>query len=190
MPSDPYPTGGPAVRGPSAPHGLRVGVRAMCASLSLLVLVGSGLAWATFRNFTAHVPHGYAVPALTANEHDIDGKDQNILLVGNDTRAGATNAELKALHTGHNRQTANADTMMLLHVPADGSRPTLVSFPRDSWVTIPGHGKGKINSAYPDGYVAAKNAGRGEAAAESATSTTTCRSTCSASTGSARRSAG
>jgi LCP family protein required for cell wall assembly len=172
MSSDPYADPdaprGPAVRGLGVPHRVHVGLRAAFASLSLLVLVGSGLAWATFRDFTARVPHGYPVPALAAGEHDVDGKDQNILLVGNDTRAGATDAELKALHTGQDRQTANADTMMLLHVPADGSRPTLVSFPRDSWVTIPGHGKGKINAAYPDGYVAAKNAGRTETAAESA----------------------
>jgi LCP family protein required for cell wall assembly len=58
--------------------------------------------------------------------------------------------------------------MMLLHVPTGGGRPTLVSFPRDSWVAIPGHGKGKLNSAYPDAYNAAKSAGRSEREAESA----------------------
>jgi LCP family protein required for cell wall assembly len=58
--------------------------------------------------------------------------------------------------------------MMVLHVPEGGGRPTLVSFPRDSWVAIPGHGNGKINSAYPDGYNAAKSAGRSEVQAESA----------------------
>jgi LCP family protein required for cell wall assembly len=168
MPSDLPSERAAGARGAELPHGLRVGVRALFASLSLLVLVGSGIAWATFQNFTAHVPHGDPVPALTAGEHDADGGDQNILLVGNDTRAGATSAELKALHTGSDRSTANADTMMLLHVPGNGSRPTLVSFPRDSWVSIPGHGKGKINSAYPDGYNAAKNAGRSETAAQSA----------------------
>jgi LCP family protein required for cell wall assembly len=157
-----------AARAAEVPHGVRVGARALFASLSLLVLVGSGIAWATFKNFTGHVPHGDAVPALTASEHDPDGADENILLIGNDTRAGATRAELKALHTGHDTTTANADTMILLHVPSDGSRPTMVSFPRDSWVTIPGHGKGKINAAYPDGYNAAKAAGRSETAAESA----------------------
>ncbi len=167
MPSDPSARPA-AARVPDVPHGLRVGLRALAASLSLLVLVGSGVAWATFKNFTASVPHGDPVPALAAGEHDPDGSDQNILLIGNDTRAGATRAELKALHTGHDTTTANADTMMLMHVPADGSRPTLVSFPRDSWVTIPGHGKGKINSAYPDGYNSAKNAGRSETAAQSA----------------------
>ena len=41
---------------------------------------------------------------------------------------------------------------MILHVPADGSKATIVSFPRDSWVSIPGHGKDKINAAYVDGF--------------------------------------
>ncbi|WP_375493652.1 LCP family protein [uncultured Jatrophihabitans sp.] len=99
---------------------------------------------------------------------DPDGADQNILLVGNDTRSGATPAELKALHAGHDLTTDNADTMMVLHIPHNGSRPTLVSFPRDSWVTIPGHGKAKINAAYPDGYDAAKQAHRSEQQAQSA----------------------
>jgi LCP family protein required for cell wall assembly len=150
------------------PHGVRVGVRALFASLSLLVLLGSGIAWVTFENFTAAVPHGDPVPPLAAGEQDPDGSAQNILLIGNDTRAGATRAELRALHTGMDRSTVNADTMMVLHVPAGGGHPTLVSFPRDSWVTIPGHGHGKINSAYPDGYNAARARGRTERQAESA----------------------
>jgi len=158
----------PALPGVPVRHGVRVGIRALFASLSLLVLVGSGIAWVSFKNFTAHVPHGLSVPALSAGETDPDGSAQNILLIGNDTRAGATRAELKALHTGQDKSTVNADTMMVLHVPADGTHPTLVSFPRDSWVAIPGHGRGKINSAYPDGYMAAMAAGRTERQAQSA----------------------
>ena len=146
----------------------RIAARASVAVLSLLIIVASGVAWAEFKSFTASIPHGQAVPPLTAGEKDPDGSAQNILLVGNDTRAGATAAELKAMHTGHDKSTANADTMIVLHVPAGGGKPTLVSFPRDSWVTIPGNGKGKINSAYPDGYTAAKNRGESEVAAQSA----------------------
>jgi LCP family protein required for cell wall assembly len=145
-----------------------VGVRALFASISLLVILGSGIAWVTFKNFTADVPHGLRVPALGPNETDPDGAAQNILLIGSDTRDGATRAELKALHTGQDHGTVNADTMMVLHVPTDGGHPTLVSFPRDSWVVIPGHGKGKINSAYPDAYNAAKSAGKTNLQAESA----------------------
>src|SRR4051812_14859653 len=159
---------GPTAGRGAVPHGARVAVRAAFALLSFLLLIGSGVAWANFKDFSAHVPHGDPVPPLADGQADADGSGQNILLVGNVTRAGATRAELKALHAGHDRTTANADTMMLLHVPDGGGRPTLVSFPRDSWVTIPGHGKGKINSAYPDAYNAAKNAGRDEQQAQSA----------------------
>jgi LCP family protein required for cell wall assembly len=41
---------------------------------------------------------------------------------------------------------------MLVHVPADGSKATLISIPRDVWVQIPGHPDAKINAAYADGY--------------------------------------
>ena len=42
--------------------------------------------------------------------------------------------------------------MILVHVPADGRKATAVSFPRDSWVTIPGcSGQHKLNSAYING---------------------------------------
>ena len=58
--------------------------------------------------------------------------------------------------------------MLVLHVPADGSRATAISFPRDSYVDIPGYGKDKLNAAYPDGYQSAADQGANEVAAESA----------------------
>ena len=142
--------------------------RIMAAALSFLVFLGSGVAWAMYQDFSAHVPHGLPVPSLAAGHPDLDGQDQNILLVGSDSRLGATPAELKQLATIADGGTVNSDTIMVLHVPADGSRPTIVSFPRDSWVEIPGHGQGKLNSAYPYGFNAAQHAGRGLREAESA----------------------
>jgi LCP family protein required for cell wall assembly len=44
------------------------------------------------------------------------------------------------------------DTMMIVHIPADGSKATLISLPRDSYVKIPGHGMNKLNAAYVEGY--------------------------------------
>jgi LCP family protein required for cell wall assembly len=40
---------------------------------------------------------------------------------------------------------------MLLHLPADRSKAYVVSFPRDSWVQIPGYGPQKINAAFSFG---------------------------------------
>jgi LCP family protein required for cell wall assembly len=139
-------------------HQVRVGARLAVAVISLLALVGSGLAWATYQNFTATIEHGDPVPALANGQHDIDGKDQNILLLGNDSRAGATPAELRALSTQDDGGSVNTDTMMVLHIPAGGGKATIISLPRDSWVSIPDHGKDKINAAYGDGYAAVRNA--------------------------------
>lgn len=134
--------------------------------MAFAVLIVSGYAWAQYRNFTDSVPHGAEVPAATGR--DPDGAAQDILLIGNDSRAGATPAELTALHSGHDKTTVNTDTMMVLHVPVDGGTPTIISFPRDSWVTIPGYGKGKLNSAYSDAFNNAINHHASERAAESA----------------------
>ena len=148
-------------------HQARVGARIVVAAVSLTTLIGSGLAWASYQNFTASIKHGDPVPPLADGQRDPDGKDQNILLLGNDSRAGATPAELRALSTEDDGGSVNTDTMMVLHVPAGGGKATIISIPRDSWVSIPDNGKDKINAAYGDGYVAAKTAGKDETARES-----------------------
>jgi LCP family protein required for cell wall assembly len=75
---------------------------------------------------------------------------QDWLIVGSDSRAGLSNAEIKKLHLGKigGRRT---DTIILLHDPAGGGRPTMVSLPRDSYVPIPGHGHNKLNAAFAFG---------------------------------------
>jgi LCP family protein required for cell wall assembly len=133
----------------------------VAAIVSLLVLLGSGWAWATYRTFTADIKR---VDAITKNPgaKNIDGKDLNILIVGNDDRETATDAELSELGTTRDGGSLNTDTMMLMHVPANGSKATAISFPRDSYVDIPGHGKNKLNAAYTEGVQAGngdRNAG-------------------------------
>ena len=70
------------------------------------------------------------------------------LLVGSDSRAGLTPEERKRLNTG-DAESELTDTMMLLHT-GDGPT-TLISIPRDSPLDIPGHGVGKVNSAFSKG---------------------------------------
>jgi len=133
-------------------RGSLIGGRIVIAMLSVAALIGSGIAWATYRQFTQGIQHGVALPKLQKGQNRIDGKDQNILLLGNDSIAGATPAEVAALGTTTDRSDSATDTMMVLHVPADGSKASIISFPRDTWVAIPGHGMDKINAAYVDGY--------------------------------------
>jgi LCP family protein required for cell wall assembly len=75
----------------------------------------------------------------------------NWLITGSDSRAGLTKQQENQLALGHDITGGRSDTIMLLHLPANGNRPTLVSLPRDSYVPIPGHGYNKLNAAYAFG---------------------------------------
>jgi LCP family protein required for cell wall assembly len=136
----------------------RIATEVLAATLSALLLVTFGIYWWENRSFT-NGAHRLSIfggaSAATKPSKDIDGKDQNLLIVGNDDRQTATDAELRALHTGRDGGSLNTDTMMIVHVPADGRAATLISLPRDSYVSIPGYGMSKLNSAYPDAYNAA-----------------------------------
>ena len=75
----------------------------------------------------------------------------NWVITGSDSRAGLSKKEENQLALGHDISGQRSDTILLLHVPANGTRPTLVSLPRDSYVPIPGHGYNKLNAAYAFG---------------------------------------
>lgn len=47
--------------------------------------------------------------------------------------------------------TGRSDALMLVHVTGDRERINVVSIPRDTWVSVPGHGHAKINAAYAYG---------------------------------------
>ena len=137
--------------------------KVVSAALSLLLVVYIGYLWNTVRGINdvqrvsigglgtsqASVPSGSPSAAPLT---DIDGKDQNILIVGNDDRSGMTDAQVSELKVGRDGGSTNTDTMMIVHVPADGSKATLISLPRDSYVDIPGYGMNRLNAAYSDGY--------------------------------------
>jgi LCP family protein required for cell wall assembly len=133
----------------------RIGLAAkiVAALASLAVLFYSGMAWsiADSANSNADRLSGLKPNKIDKNPKDSDGKAQNILLVGNDSRVGYTAKELAEVATGPDGGGFNTDTIMLLHVPSDGSEATLVSIPRDSYVAIPGFKAAKINGAYADG---------------------------------------
>ncbi|WP_347057885.1 LCP family protein [Blastococcus sp. HT6-30] len=102
---------------------------------------------------SATVNRTAAIPT-DGNEGSGNGEAMNLLLVGNDSRSSLTEQQLAELNAGTDSG-VNTDTMILVHVPADGSRASFVSFPRDSYVEIPGYGWDKLNAAYAYGYAAA-----------------------------------
>jgi LCP family protein required for cell wall assembly len=79
-----------------------------------------------------------------------DTPGTNWLLVGSDSRKGLTAAQRRKLATGRSAG-QRTDSMMLLHIPEGSDKPTLVSLPRDSAVTVFGKGRNKLNAAYAIG---------------------------------------
>ncbi|MFP5415874.1 MAG: LCP family protein [Actinomycetes bacterium] len=89
------------------------------------------------------------VDATPTGERPADTPGQVYVLAGSDSREGLSAAEQERLGTGSDAG-QRTDTIMLLYVPP-GGRATLLSVPRDSYLTIPGHGKNKVNAAYAIG---------------------------------------
>ncbi|WP_416276975.1 LCP family protein [Nocardia sp. alder85J] len=78
-----------------------------------------------------------------------DTPGTNWLLAGSDSRDGLTAAQEAQLTTGSTSDAGGerSDTIILVHLPKSG-QPTVVSLPRDSYVSIPGHGRDKLNAAF------------------------------------------
>ena len=68
----------------------------------------------------------------------------NVLLVGVDGRGEDVRSQIQDGETG----AVLSDTMMIWHLEEDHQSSQVVSFPRDSWVEIPGHGESKLNAAF------------------------------------------
>lgn len=142
------------------PRGMRVGGRVLFGGVAALVLLGAGTGYFFERAVVGSLTTSNALAGLGTPAD----ADQNILLMGLDSRKDMNGDDLPAaildkLHAGSSSDVGgyNTNTLILLHVPADGSRATALSIPRDDYVDLPEHlGKHKIKEAY----------GRAKAAAE------------------------
>lgn len=128
--------------------------------LSFLVLASSAFGYGYYRKLDSNIRRVAVFNYAPAEQRPQKAKDgaENILLVGSDSRDGATPAQLREALTTADGGGLNTDTIILMHISAENV-VTLVSFPRDSWVKIPGHGEFKINAAYADGEADHKGGG-------------------------------
>jgi LCP family protein required for cell wall assembly len=130
-------------------------------TLILVLVLGTG-AGAYYLNSrldknVSRIPDAFAkVPASTrpTKVAVAAGKAEpiDILLGGSDLRSsdqttGKDASASKAWEASGQR----TDAIMLIHIAGDRKTIDVMSIPRDSWVSIPGHGKNKINAAYSFG---------------------------------------
>jgi LCP family protein required for cell wall assembly len=111
-------------------------------AMSALVLLAAGSAWGLAGYVNSHLGRVSAGTAGTPSSGPL-----NILIAGTDERTGLTRRQQLLLHVGRTTGETHTDTLMVVHVPANRRYVNVVSLPRDSWVDIPGHGRGKINAA-------------------------------------------
>jgi LCP family protein required for cell wall assembly len=123
-------------------------VRRIIAVLVVLFVVGGIVTWFSIDSSLQRVS------ALSDySGRPAQGSGTNWLIVGSDSRQGLTDAQAAKLHTGDASSVSGGrtDTIMLVHLPDNSTKPTMVSLLRDSLVSIPGHGRTKINAAYAYG---------------------------------------
>jgi LCP family protein required for cell wall assembly len=146
---------------PTSPHphgrGTRLAV-AVSATLALLVGAGSAYGFATYQQAKGEGTIVWTPerPSAAAPDPDVGGPCVrnvcNYLLLGSDSRSGLSPEQQEQFGSdevigGENR----SDTIMLVHSDPERKKVVIVSFPRDLWVEIPGHGYGKINTAFEGG---------------------------------------
>ncbi|SDQ28742.1 LCP family protein [Actinopolyspora saharensis] len=138
------PGGGPGAAGQGAPRKKKRWGRRIGITLLVIVLLLVGLVIYV----DSSLQRTGALDDYQGRVDDTAGT--NWLLVGSDSRQGLDESQREELSAGDagGRRT---DTMMMLHVPAGGGDPSLISLPRDSSVPIPGHGRNKLNAAFAIG---------------------------------------
>lgn len=122
--------------------------------VSLLVLTSTGIASTMLTQLTSGLSTS---DALDSTGPKSAGKDQNILLIGLDSRKDQDGNQLPKeildqLHAGDGTEGGyNTNTLILMHIPGDGGKAAAVSIPRDDYVSvqgIPSYTHAKIKEAY------------------------------------------
>jgi len=111
--------------------------------LVVLLAAGGVYAWTLDRSLTQNITRGIDLPGddpTAAGESPRPSEQPqtgtvDYVLLGSDTRDPGA-------------EQGRSDSIMVAHLNAERDKAYIISFPRDMYVTIPGHGKDKINAAY------------------------------------------
>ena len=120
---------------------------AVAALLVVAVAAAGVYAWRVDHSITSNITRGIELPGETPSASGESARPTadpaatgtlNYVLLGSDTRDPAS-------------EDGRSDSIMVVHLDKQRNAAYIVSFPRDMYVDIPGHGKDKINAAYQFG---------------------------------------
>ncbi|MFE4539094.1 LCP family protein [Streptomyces scopuliridis] len=131
----------------------------VATTLSVLVLGAGGIGHAVMTSLDTGI--GRVDPFKDMKNRPSAGHGLNLLLVGTDGRDKITEEERQKYRLG-GEPCHCTDTIMLVHLSADGGRASVVSVPRDSYAELPEHTDAltgrrhephavKLNAAYAEG---------------------------------------
>jgi LCP family protein required for cell wall assembly len=134
------------------------GAKVLAALAAAVVVVVTGVGWMGYRAVSAAITTSNAL----AGEPPSTGTDQNILIMGLDSRRDQQGRPLApdiydVLHAGAaDSGEGDTDALMVLHLPAGDAPATAISIPRDDYVDLAGcptsDCRGKIKQAYSHAY--------------------------------------
>ncbi|MFL6063937.1 MAG: LCP family protein [Friedmanniella sp.] len=137
-PDQPEPEGAPA-QPPRKRRPLWARILVPVAAVLAVALAAVGIyAWTLDRSITQNITRGIDLPggnSASAGTQPPETGALDVVLLGSDSRDPGADK-------------GRSDTVMVAHLNEARNKAYIVSFPRDMYVTIPGHGKDKINAAY------------------------------------------
>ncbi|MEV7020520.1 LCP family protein, partial [Kitasatospora sp. NPDC093558] len=154
-----------AAQAPQTPAARRspllIAGRTVAVSLALAVFVSSGVVWYEYTSLTDGMTTSNAIAETKKDAPKHLDNSVNLLLIGLDSRKAMDGTDLPGqfiqdeLHAGHSSEVGgyNTNSLILLHIPANGGKVQAISIPRDDYVmTFKGDGTqmgmAKIKEAY------------------------------------------
>ena len=116
-------------------------LRAMVWVTSAVVLVACGVTWFTYRSLTNGLTTSDALDAVKKNAPKHLDSSVNLLLIGLDSRKDMNGNDLprRSSRTSCTPGSSeiggyNTNTLILMHIPANGGKVSAFSIPRDDYV--------------------------------------------------------
>ncbi|MEU3574526.1 LCP family protein, partial [Kitasatospora sp. NPDC036755] len=131
--------GGGAARRPSP---LLVAGRVLACTVGLAVFAASGVVWYEYKQLTDGMTTSGVIAETKKDAPKHLDNSVNLLLIGLDSRKNMDGSDIDPafvqdeLHAGHSSDIGgyNTNSLILLHIPANGGKVQAVSIPRDDYV--------------------------------------------------------
>ena len=120
----------------------------IAASLAIIVAVAAVIVGSAYRHLNGNIHQADITPLLGPQPVDHHTQAQNIAVIGSDTRHG----QGRGYGSVQELSTDQSDTLLIVHIAADRRWASVMSIPRDSWVSIPSCQMGDGQQSSPHSF--------------------------------------